>query len=232
MINQRLCKVYFSICLALFACKGEASESNILGRAFDQESGLFLYSEHHSCGEEAIECSVDYRDDSGDLMVRKELNYRDSRYGPALRIQDYRTQTTLIVESAKRKGVVVDAGFDNFVRSKWSSLSAGERVKFPFLVVGFDEPLNMMAKLDNSRPCTLQNLCLEIALDSWLLGLLAKPIGLDYSKEEQKLLRYQGISNIRTADGEALYVDIHYQYGERGAIDISTVQPRPVTLHF
>ena len=49
MIRPALCKLCLSICLALSVGNVEAQESNILGRAFDQESGKFLYSEHHSC---------------------------------------------------------------------------------------------------------------------------------------------------------------------------------------
>lgn len=232
MINQRLCQVCLSIGLALFVCKGEAAESNALGRAFDQETGNFLYSEHHSCSEGALECSVEYRDDSGALIVHKELDYRGSLYGPALRIRDYRRETTLVVEPTEQRDVVVDAGFDNFVRSQWSSLSTGESVKFPFLVVGFDKPLNMIAKVDNSKPCSDRELCLEVSLDSWFLGLLAKPISLVYSIEEKKLLRYQGISNIRNEEGDALSVDIYYRYGDSSVVDASAVQPEKMTFHF
>ena len=62
--------------------------------------------------------------------------------------------------------------------------------------------------------CPGDELCLEIALDSWFLGLLVDPIELVYSRSARQLLRFQGVSNIRGEKGESLNVDIHYQYGD------------------
>ena len=108
--------------------------------------------------------------------------------------------------------MVIDAGFDNFVRSRWDELISGNSVQFPFLGVGFDKPINMRAIREKPANCDDDKVCLSIGLNSWLLGMLVDPIKLSYSRESRELLWFSGISNIVGESGETLSVDIHYQY--------------------
>jgi hypothetical protein len=55
-------------------------------------------------------------------------------------------------------------------------------------------------------------LCLRVEVDSWLLGLVAPTIDLVYDRESQQLLRFSGVSNIRSADNKSQQVDIAYRY--------------------
>lgn len=198
-------------CIVFFSIRAMADQQ-ILGNAYDQVGGEFLYSEHHYCTEDALQCAVDYRDIFGELIAQKKLDFSVSPFRPALVMQDYRREVELEIDFSDRKDLVVDAGFDNFMRSSWNALDRGESVRFPFLVLGYDDPFNMLAKLDETRPCAAQELCLEISMDSWFLGLLVDPIRLTYSRGDKELLRYQGPSNIQSAEGESLNVVIHYQY--------------------
>ena len=188
--------------------------AQIVGKAFDRQSGQFVYSEHHFCSEEALRCSIVYRSDHGDLIARKDLDYSPGPYKPSLVMMDYRSAQKLSFGGTGREDLVVDAGFDNFVRGKWDNFSRGESVKFPFLVAGFDKPLNMLAEAADQQGCGESELCLKIELDSWVLGLLVDPIQLSYSRQGRRLLRFSGVSNIRAEDGGTLDVDIHYHYGD------------------
>ncbi len=201
------------VCIILFSTRAIADQQ-ILGNAYDQGGGEFLYSEHHYCTQDASQCTVEYRDIFGDLIAQKKLDFSASPFRPALLMKDYRRAIKLEVGFSDRKDLVVDAGFDNFLRSRWNALDKGESVRFPFLVVGYDDPLRVRAKLDDTGSCAAEELCLEISLDSWFLGLLVDPIELAYSREARKLLRYQGPSNIQGENGESLKVIIHYQYNE------------------
>ena len=219
-----LSKNQCSIVVLLFLPLAVQAENQVIGNAYDRESGQYLYSEYHSCTGDALECLVDYRDSSGELIASKKLNYTTGPTQPSLAIKDYRTGIDTRIASQHREGLVVDAGFDNFVRSQWDILATGDTVKFPFLVPGFDEPLKMRANLDRSRSCGDEELCLEISLDSWLLSLLADPINLVYSRENRRLVRYQGLSNIRGENSESLIVDIHYDYEQRVPLTGSALQ--------
>jgi hypothetical protein len=212
MPRKLLSKIPYCI-LALFLVPLTGNAKNqVIGNAYDGESGQYLYSEYHSCTSSKLECLVDYRDPSGQLIVSKKLNYTAGFTQPTLIMKDYRTGKDTIINSEYREGLVVDAGFDNFVRSQWDTLTTGDTVKFLFLVAGFDEPLKMRASLDRSRSCNAEQLCLEIVLDSWLLRFLADPIALAYSLDSKRLLRYQGLSNIRDENNKSMIVDIHYDY--------------------
>jgi len=187
----------------------------VVGTAYDRDGGYILYTEHHFCGDEGRFCTVQYRDTAGDMIAQKTVEYPGSPFGPALTMTDYRLGTTLSVPATDEDNIIIDAGFDNYVRSIWEQVDNGESVRFAFLVAGFKKPLNMRADLDTSGDCHQVELCLEINLDSWLLGMLVPPIELAYSRENRKLLRFTGVSNIKGENGESLNVDIYYQYDNK-----------------
>jgi hypothetical protein len=187
----------------------------VVGTAYDQDDGYILYTEHHFCGDEGRICTVQYRDTAGDMIAQKVVEYPGSPFSPALTMTDYRSGNTLSLPESEEENLVVDAGFDNYVRSIWEQVESGESVRFAFLVAGFKKPLNMRAELDTSGDCHRTELCLEINLDSWFLGMLVPPIELSYSRESRRLLRYSGVSNIKSESGGSLKVDIYYQYDNK-----------------
>jgi hypothetical protein len=222
-------KNHYSILALLFLSLAGKAEYQVIGNAYDRVSGQYLYSEYHSCSSDDLECLVDYRDPSGQLIASKKLNYAMGLTQPDMIMKNYRTGIDTSIASQYREGLVVDAGFDNFVRGQWDVLATGDTVKFLFLVAGFDEPLKMRANLDRSGSCSDEALCLEISLDSWILGFLSDPIDLVYSRENRRLLRYQGLSNIRGETSESLIVDIHYDYEQQPPLTGSPAQqPSPV----
>jgi hypothetical protein len=77
----------------------------------------------------------------------------------------------------------------------------------------------MRAVAPSDAACGPTELCLEVKLDSWLLGMLAPPIELAYDRNERKLLRYRGISNIRDSSGKSQSVEIHYRYRDEAGSD-------------
>lgn len=187
---------------------------SVVGSAYDQTTGYLLYTEYHFCTATRERCTVQYRDSYGDLIARKELDFRSSPIAPGLTLINYRSDEVTRVIRDEPENLVVDAGFDNFIRTIWDDLDGGKSARFPFLVAGFDKPFNMRATRAATTGCTRKQLCLEIKLDSWLLGMLASPIELLYSRESRQLLRFSGVSNMKGVNGEALNVNILYTYGD------------------
>jgi hypothetical protein len=212
-----LCPVLLVAALA----RADEMKQKIVGRAFDAGSGDFLYSEHHFCAHDMLACVVNYRDSDGQLIASKTLDFSVGRYQPTLQMRDFRSSLEYSFNTSEREDLVVDAGFDNFVRGNWDVLDEGEVVNFPFKVLGIDSPLEMRALRDRTGDCNDKQLCLKVTLDSWFLGLLVDPIKLSYSKEGRRLLRFQGVSNILGPGGESLNVDLRYAYGD----DILLVGP-------
>lgn len=200
--------------LASLQLAAQESPLTALGSAYDQSSGHLLYTEAHSCDTAGIRCTITYRDSFGEIIARKQLDYRNNPLAPVIEMVDFRKGETLTVPARDSEDLVVDAGFDNYVRSVWDALEAGELVRFPFLVAGFDRPLKMRAQQNPEAQCSADELCLEIAVDSWLVGLLASPIELTYSRSDRKLRQFSGLSNLRGESGEKLVVDILYSHGD------------------
>ena len=199
---------------SMLAGAEQLAAGSVVGKAYDRGTGYFVYSEHHICGEDRQLCTVQYRDSFGVIFAKKDLDYRHNPITPSLVMTDYRRGEEVRVPAMGQDNLVVDAGFDNYIRSIWEVLDAGDKAKFPFLIAGFDKPIKMMALRSKDDDCTATELCLEINLDSWLLGKFIAPIELSYSRAERRLLRFSGLSNIKDVNGGSLHVDIHYQYDE------------------
>lgn len=192
----------------------------VVGNAYDRDSKELLYSEYHYCSIDALQCKVEYQDGASEPITHKILDYRRSLNSPELFVKAYREEEDQRFAVSDTEDLVVDAGFDNFVRSQWENLAGGAAVVFPFQPLGFDKPLTMRASERNTKrselECSESKLCLTVRVDSWFLGLIASPIELVYSRGDRRLLSFSGVSNIRGTRGEPLYVDINYRYSAEG----------------
>ena len=210
-----------ALCLCLLAPVVLGSETRAVGSAFDKASGEFLYKELHRCLLDEEHCVVEYRDNVGKLLASKKLDYRGKPYRPSLVLKDYRSGRELSLEPPNDDALVVDAGFDNFVRSRWEIFDSGGSVQFNFLVPGRDTPIAMRADRDNREDCDAGALCIQVGLDSWLLARFVDPILLTYASDDRLLLRYDGPGNLASQDGSVPDVVIHYEHLEVHEGDLS-----------
>lgn len=187
-----------------------APPADIVGEAQDRRSGELLYREYYTCTDEGLRCSVEYRDAAGERIAFKTLDYTVARHAPLVVFEDFRHDRQVQLQLAPADDLVVDAGFDNYVRSRWAELSAGQTVTFRLRIVDADKPFRMRAK--QVGDCPSEQLCLRVEVDSWLLGLVAPTIDLVYDRDSRQLLRFSGVSNIRSAEDKSQQVDIAYRY--------------------
>lgn len=224
---RRLCALSLSFGVLLFSSITEAVSASalegphVIGHAVSPESGQLLYIEIHDCRIDPLSaelsevlCEVVYEDANGALIARKNLDYTAALQAPALSVVDYRTGVSHDVGAQEDPDVVVDAGFDHYVRKRWGELLSGRTIRFPFLVVDRDKPLQMKAEAVDVNECAEEQLCLEISLDSWLLGLVVDPIRLTYDRQTRRLQSFRGISNIKDSSGNSQSVEIVYRYSE------------------
>lgn len=218
MARPVLHKLAFAALLA--CCQPALSNSipdavpDVVGEARDPDTGDTIYLEHYYCSDNGLSCSVFYLRPNEELIASKELDYSTNPRAPALTFRDFRLDRQITIDQPDTDAVV-DAGFDNFVRLQWQDLAEGEEVKFPFRIVGRDDPIRMRASKD--ARCADGRLCLQIRLDSWLLGSLVDPIQLEYDAASQRLLRFEGISNLKSDEGRSQKVEIRYRYPEQSA---------------
>lgn len=118
---------------------------------------------------------------------------------------------------AAAPGVVADAGFDAFIRARRDELEAGLPLRFDFLLPGEGGPRALKVRKRGEgealgRPASLYRL----GLGAWY-GFLAPHIDGWYDRGSGHLLRYEGLSNLRSPSGDNVWVRIDFPPSQRQA---------------
>ncbi|MEZ5573027.1 MAG: hypothetical protein R3E64_13525 [Halioglobus sp.] len=211
----------------------------IIGEAFDLNSERLLYRELHCASGDALIQEVVYQNPAQQLIARKTLNFSTGTITPSYVQRNYYAQesiavelhqdaiTTTVTREAGGESVnvvdtpamtdiplVIDAGFDAFVRNNWDDLLSGQDKSFYFPFAGRDSLVQLRIV---AAPCDYDSTtdqCFRLELDNWLLRMVVAPIELGYDARQQRLMRYRGLSNIGDGDGDGLVVDIRYRYDD------------------
>jgi len=213
-------------CLAAAAC----ADSGYVGEAREPASGTLLYEEHHLLRPDADaprERLVLYRCATGAAFARKHVTYGAARAAPAFALEDARfgyregvrrhagggqvyvrsdaTRPERRANLPATPHLVIDAGFDEYVRRHWDRLARGEVLALDFLVPSRLEALRFTlrrigATTIDAAPATRFRLSL-----GGLLGWFADDIVVSYRDADRRLRRFEGLTNIR-ADREDNFV--------------------------
>lgn len=210
-------------------------EQRHTARAVEPHSGVLLYFERHrqiSCDGTPTEGWVTYLDRHGDTLATKNLDYRTGLITPSITLDDrqtgYREGARVVGDSLllfRRyqpdadtetsllgidRPAAIDAGFDHAVRRHWQQLSEGERIVFDFAVP--DKLRTFRFRIRRLQPPS-EHLRLRIEPDSFWLRWIAPHIDLTYDVEQRRLLVYEGITDMRRADGRRHRARIDINYG-------------------
>lgn len=229
----------------LLAAPAARADRSYAGEARDPDSGALLYEEHHLLRQQdgqPRERLVLYRCPDGAAFARKRVEYGPDPAAPAFVLEDERFGYR---EGARREGaalvafvrsaadaltreatlpaaraLVVDAGFDEFVRRHWPALLRGESVALDFLVPSRLETLGFkLRRIGSERidgaPATVFRLSL-----GGLLGLFAPDIEVGYRDADRRLMRFEGLTNIRADRDDNLVARIAFPPArERPGVD-------------
>ncbi|MFT5659130.1 MAG: hypothetical protein ACI9KN_002413 [Gammaproteobacteria bacterium] len=254
LIDLSLRRLLLSIVpLALFAMANvEASQSavQVIGEAFELNGTEVLYRETHCGVEDKPANEVVYQHRDGLLIARKSLDYSSGNISPSFvqhNIQaDERISVSLVqnelamsvtgagsktrenkyrVAAAADNPIVIDAGFDAFIRSNWDKLESGKTLGFQFPLVSRSRLVSLWVKPATCSYDTASDQCFKLEPTNWFFRLLAAPIELGYDSNEMRLTRYRGLSNINDENGNGMVVDIRYRYNNTPglACDITPV---------
>ncbi|MEO6172150.1 MAG: hypothetical protein ABIP02_03450, partial [Arenimonas sp.] len=196
------------------------------GIARDPENKQAIYTEQHWIRFKELvplERLVLYRCMDGTAFARKRVNYQASAQAPAFEFVDvrkgfvegmryqqnkaalwYRPPGGAIEKNALLavQNLVVDAGFNEFIKINWQKLRAGNLLPLRFAV-----PTRLQAykfnlkQIGESLFAGIPAVTYELKL-SGLLSFFAEPIEVTYDKANRRLLRFQGLSNLRDDAGE------------------------------
>jgi len=209
----------------------------VVGNAFDLKTGELLYSEMHCLSESAQSRTVIYRDPQNALLADKTLNYVTGAISPSFvqknhysqqfvsvdfdgetvkmqvaTINDPRSTEQLTLTPKPDLPVVIDAGFDAFVKTHWQALTAGDRKRFQFPFASQEGLVELRIGATRCDYDSPSDQCFKLEMNNWFLRALVAPIELGYDRALQRLTRYRGLSNIGDGQGNGLVVDIVYRY--------------------
>jgi len=204
------------------------------------DNNKILYREEHQLqltNQQPVSRRVEYFNVDGELIAAKDNQYHQDPARPDFVLQDlrhnYREQATqqekglrlLLQEDNNQQStlireadypLVIDAGFDDFVRQNWQQLIERKKVPFSFVSAARQDVINFTIEATNASK-TDQPLKLRMTLKSKLLSWLMDPIKLSYDRNTQCLLSYRGLSNIQSEQGAGQEVLIRYQYPQDSA---------------
>lgn len=196
--------------------------------ARDPRTNEPLYREQHLVRRDegtAVGRLVLYRCLDGTAFARKQVDYRRSEQAPEFALEDARLGyseglrradggVSLFVRERLQDpelkaplaepgaALVADAGFDEFVRSQWPLLLAGESVPLSFAVPSRLESLGFKVYRVGSTQLGAEPAEVFRLRLGGLLGWIAPHIDVAYGRDSRRLLRFEGLSNLREDDGE------------------------------
>lgn len=224
--------------LAYFPAMANADTEHYVGTAYDA-SGRVVYTESHwiSGTLPRRELTVLFRCPDGAPFARKHVVEAGVAQAPSFTLEDARTgyregvrdgtggsrevftrpAQGHLEKSAPLKSaadLVVDAGFDSFIREHWDALATGAPQHVEFLVPSrlrtYPFTLSLVDdELMDGKP--MRRFLLQ--LDTWY-GFAISSIVLIYAADTRTIREYRGIANVRDSTGKSLDVRIEFP-GER-----------------
>jgi hypothetical protein len=224
-----LCAFFFSsFCLA------DTSFSKIVGSAYSVKTGALLYREtHEKLSDEAY--NVEYSEPDGRVFGHKKLDFSQSKMTPSFSQVNERNGEKIGVTQSGGKlnivyqenraakeekasvklaaGMIVDAGFDAFIKQYWDALEAGKNMDIEYLVPSKQTTFSFRFSKASCVEGTADGAqCFALTPVSWLVKLAVDPIVVAYDPADKRLLRFTGRANICDEQGKYQTVDIQYHY--------------------
>lgn len=222
------------------ALADDTSSVTFTGTAMDADRDKELYREHHEVSGQCQEGvwqpgshEVNYTRpgesepfarktlDYGESVIRPAMDFRQPDFDERLRI-DYPTADVLRIDWTAPEGererfeleiserLVVDAGFDHFIRRHWSALTAGESREFDFLAPTRGETFGFVAEPAGNGSGIDARHVLQIRPTGLLARMLVDPIVLGYNGDGF-LTHYEGLGNVRRNPDDNYVVSLRYQ---------------------
>lgn len=205
----------------------------LLGQAVDLQTGKDLYREEHriELAPNGLSRKIDtsYFSASGELIATMNSDFTKDPFAPDSVFEDKRSgrKEIAVLDPKTRRfeikrfeskneevktlnppgDFLAGQGFDNFVRSKFDQLIEGMKLPLRFIVLSEMDEFGFQAFTQKKNEKEAQ---FSIQLGNWFLRQIVKPIVVTYSREEKKLLKYEGLSNLESPSGSTWQVRIDY----------------------
>ncbi len=221
-----------------------------VGSVYSEDGKTLLYREHLYADDPDIDhpTRVLYLTPEGERFAEKVLDYSQSLSAPAVDFRDHRNQARIRTSSQGERNsqperiqvafrpddserlreselryndsLIVDAGFDAYIRQNWDELTENARLVANFLVPSrLDTVRVALTETDRSDCRTEQEdiYCFEVRPAGFLrvVSWFVDPIRVAYDQETRRLVLYDGLGNIPDEAGDNRNVLIRYEYADR-----------------
>lgn len=203
------------------------------GLAYAKGTQRLLYREEHWLASGAAERLVLYRCPGGQPFARKwvrgagsapDFEFIDGRTGYAEGVRTTASGREVFTREAsnapeQRSPVlasdaqIIDAGFDSFVRQRWDTLAPPRQTRVNFLIPSRRETIALKLVPSAGAPGSR---IFRLSLDAWY-GRALPALAITYSARGDRLMRFEGISNIRDHAGGYQAVRIEFPADRRTA---------------
>lgn len=244
MNPAQVLRVAVSVLLSLQFPMLHASDFSLYsqGEAYQLNGSKLLYHETHCEAPDGNRQEVIYKDSSDELIAFKTLDYSTGDLSPSFLQFNYSREQSveILVKKASVSmsiknttqskiessndvkidqgiPVVVDAGFDRYIKQNWDELVSGEQKRFQFPLASRSSLIELRVRSANCDYESVADQCFKLEMANWLYRMLVAPIVLGYDADQKQLMRYRGLSNIEDENGDGLIVDIHYHYSNSPA---------------
>ncbi len=197
-------------------------------------------------GYQTSTAEVYYMDAEQQLIARKKVDYSLNPFSPNIEQEDFRHQEWVKVErdlqanellvqyrranqeSIKQKAIagselVVDAGFNNAIRSRWQEMADTGSAVFTFVASAQLRTVSLKVASKKLSSCFAKadipdfyqdgdHVCYKVSSNNALVNLFIKPIYLVYKEDSRRLSIFRGAVNISTDAGKGQQAIIEYQY--------------------
>ena len=113
------------------------------------------------------------------------------------------------------RALVADAGFDEFVRTQWTSLISGNSVALDFVVPSQLDYLGFKVKWVKKTAIDGEAVQVFKLAPSGILGWVASGLDVTYADSDRSLRQFAGLSNIRDLSGENYEAKIDFPKPKR-----------------
>ena len=198
------------------------------GKAYATANGKLAYTEAHwTYGQSGTMSElVLYQCPDGRPFARKISQSRGNADAPDFKLEDARSgyQEGVREQGGKRlifvragrdakertaalnadPSLVIDGGFDAYVRQHWQQLKAGDKASFRFAVPAQLDTMSFSLEREPDKQVDGRTVRIyRLSLDS-LLSFALPHIDVAYDAQSQQLLRFDGLTNIHASNGKNL----------------------------
>lgn len=247
--------IFLAICMLASLHIHATQLLSFQGKASDLKTSDLLYIENHKVilneQGEYLSAYVTYSSPEGQIFAEKTLDYAKSSMAPDMLFHDKRSDEhirvflndtnaylqVLIEGKGKRKEsnikldepvIVVDAGFDRLIGSRWDVLRKDKEIQFTFLAITRAQLINFEAVEINVNDSSV---FLELHPRNFFINMLVEPISLEYDRKTKRLMSFEGLTNIekfengkRTEDNYVARIEYSYESLKPFSAELSSLK--------